>query len=378
MAQPTSGQWNVVQFLETLNFFGEVPFLGSIRWLQQMFDRSAVMSAPSLPEAAKSGNILVAGASTDLGKFFIEVLRQRRYPFQIWPADAAQSASLHASLAKLEPECCNNISAIFVCDNIPAAELIQPLQPLCCLDPFPQVTHRLFDFNQPAAEIQRLWGALDDVVMGGVSTGGLYLGQGVATFAGNVSTANSGGFSSVRTKDFEPPFDLSSWQGIRLLVKGDGQRYKFILRDRQGWDSLAYCQSFDTEAQSESIIYIPFAALRPTFRAKTVNDAAAFNPGSVYSFQVMLSKFEYDQALNPHFKAGAFELQIKNIDVYVHPAQLNLFYLGAQLSDVDSDLADGLPACISYQPIDLSQTSVEAAVDHGLARLEASFAQAGY
>ncbi|NEQ31002.1 MAG: hypothetical protein F6K04_08360, partial [Leptolyngbya sp. SIO4C5] len=58
MAQQSSGQWNLPQFLETLNFFGEVPFLGSIRWLQQMFDSSVEVSAQRLPaesEQARPG-----------------------------------------------------------------------------------------------------------------------------------------------------------------------------------------------------------------------------------------------------------------------------------------------------------------------------------
>jgi len=31
----------------------------------------------------------------------------------------------------------------------------------------------------------------------------------------------------------------------------------------------------------------------------------------------MLSKFEYDGGLNPHFRPGAFQLEIKTIKTYV-------------------------------------------------------------
>ncbi|MDY6783791.1 MAG: CIA30 family protein, partial [Cyanobacteriota bacterium] len=37
-----------------------------------------------------------------------------------------------------------------------------------------------------------------------------------------------------------------------------------------------------------------------------------------YSMQLMLSKFEYDGALNPQFTPGHFELQLESIKAYGH------------------------------------------------------------
>lgn len=50
-----------------------------------------------------------------------------------------------------------------------------------------------------------------------------------AVFAGEVKTSNSGGFVSVRTRNASPPLDLSSYDALRLRVKGDGNRYKFSM-----------------------------------------------------------------------------------------------------------------------------------------------------
>ncbi|MCW6035009.1 CIA30 family protein, partial [Spirulina subsalsa FACHB-351] len=174
----------------------------------------------------------------------------------------------------------------------------------------------LFDFRQPNDDLKASWGAVDDVVMGGVSASGIRCLEGRAIFAGNVSTANSGGFASVRNRNFDPPLDLSHYDGIQLRVKGDGQRYKLILRSEGRWDGVSYCYSFDTVAGDWITVSIPFRDLRPVFRAKTLTNVGEFDASRTYSFQIMLSKFEYDGALNPHFTAGGFSLEIATIQAY--------------------------------------------------------------
>lgn len=171
----------------------------------------------------------------------------------------------------------------------------------------------VFDFTQPQQSLNQIWGALDDVVMGGVSASGIESTPEGALFTGMVSTANSGGFASIRTRNFDPPLQLSRYQGLELTLKGDGQRYKFLLRDEDTWDSVAYSYSFDTEADQWVTVRIPFTDLIPVFRAKTVRDGRSLNTQRIWSLQLMLSKFEYDGALNPHFSPGTFRLLIKTI-----------------------------------------------------------------
>jgi len=152
--------------------------------------------------------------------------------------------------------------------------------------------------------------------MGGVSESSFRLVEGKAIFGGNVSTANSGGFASVRTRNFEPPLNLSGCEGIKLRVIGDGNRYKFFVRADSKWDGVGYCYSFDTQVNTPQEILIPFADFVPVFRAKSVKDAPPIDPSKIVSLQLMYSKFEYDGVLNPRFQPGNFQLQVEAIAAY--------------------------------------------------------------
>ena len=174
----------------------------------------------------------------------------------------------------------------------------------------------LFNFSQSQSNVKEIWGSLDDVVMGGVSQSLVEIDDSGLVFTGNVSTQNSGGFASIRTKNFSPGLNLSGFQGISLRVKGDGQRYKFFLRDSDGWDTVAYAISFDTLSDGWSTINLPFDQMRPVLRAKTLPSAVPLKLNQISSLQFMLSKFEYDGTLNPSFQAGKFNLVVSTIGLY--------------------------------------------------------------
>lgn len=191
----------------------------------------------------------------------------------------------------------------------------EPASTVTGTEPMPSIHRMIFNFTQSSSDISNIWGALDDVVMGGVSQSSIQLSAVGLVFSGTVSTANSGGFASVRTRNFEPAIDLSPFTGIELRVKGDGQRYKFMLRSETRWDGIAHCYSFDTEPDTWITIKIPFTEFIPVFRAKTV-DNAPLDPSRIHAMQLMLSKFEYDGALNPKFEPGFFQLQVESIQSY--------------------------------------------------------------
>ncbi|KAL5989740.1 hypothetical protein ACLOJK_010634 [Asimina triloba] len=190
---------------------------------------------------------------------------------------------------------------------------------------------------------QLVWGALDDVVMGGVSestfqidptgnekggpTGGhvlihlcLVFEGNLVVSAGTVSTANNGGFTSIRTRNFSVPEDLSAYDGLELRVKGDGCR--------TDWDTVGYTASFDTVKEQWQTICPPFSSLRPVFRARTVLDAPPFDPSKIISLRasffidpnassLIIPKFEYDGKLNPSFVEGAFQLPLSSVRAYI-------------------------------------------------------------
>lgn len=168
------------------------------------------------------------------------------------------------------------------------------------------------------------WGELDDVVMGGASSSQLVMQTGAgegggtaAVFKGVITTANNGGFTSVRTKNYDPPLDWGTYEGLELRLRGNGLRYKVTLRTNETWDGVGYNVSFDTTDGEWQTIRLPFSTFKPVFRAKSEPTAPPLDPSRVYSVQIMLSKFEYDGDLNPSFREGSFEVPFQYIKAYM-------------------------------------------------------------
>ncbi|HEY9675646.1 MAG TPA: CIA30 family protein [Waterburya sp.] len=349
-------QWDAGRFVKTLTYFEVIPFLNC---LQRLFTGRATSQQESQSGEKRMGVIVVAGATGGVGKRVVRRLIERNYQVRALVRDAHKAREMLGDKVELfeaditipetlTPELMKDVSAVVCCTGV----RVQPVEgdtpnrekyyqgikfyrPEVVDSPeivdyqgiknLVQVAAQhlksageqlLFDFKNPSQEVKETWGAVDDVVMGGVSESSLRLIENAALFTGNVSTANSGGFVSVRTRNFNPPLNLAAYQGIELRVKGDGQRYKFILRCEAKWDGISYCYSFDTEKDRSIDVRIPFEALIPVFRAKTLQNAPPFDSSQVYALQLMLSKFEYDGALNPHFRPGGFALQVETIKAY--------------------------------------------------------------
>lgn len=159
------------------------------------------------------------------------------------------------------------------------------------------------------------WGPLDDVVMGGASKSDIKPGElFTGVWNGFVTTANNGGFAGIRTQLFSRPKDMSSCRGFVLRVRGDGNRYKFIIRDDDSWNGIAWSFSYDTTPGKSSEIKIPISSFVPTRFAKSVD--GTLNSNNLCAFQMTHSKFEYDGKLNPKFKEGPFSLEIEYIGTY--------------------------------------------------------------
>lgn len=314
MTTKKQSQWDAARLLTTLNYFGEIPFVGSFRWLQQLLGQNGAI--PGVKVSAMKTKIAVVGAEdAQLVEWLQEQLGSSANLifYELQPESASERQQTDALPGDLK-DIIRTIDTVVVSSATKYLNLMSDLIS-CCQENSEFAYQSVFDFSLAGSDLSA-WGALDDVVMGGVSQGSFFKREQWAVFAGNVSTDNSGGFSSVRTKNFDPPFDFSGWRGMRMRVLGDGQRYKFILRNRGDWDSPAYIYGFDTLADEWIDVSVPFAEMVPTFRAKSVPDAPAFDPAHVYSIQLMLSKFEYDRRLNPEFVPGPFELGVREIGVY--------------------------------------------------------------
>jgi uncharacterized protein YbjT (DUF2867 family) len=353
MVEQQKGQWDGGRFLKTLAYFGVVPFIGNISWIQNL------LGIGTKQPQQKPNIILVVGATGGVGKRVVKRLQQRGITVRCLVRDIKRARTILGNNVELieadltipetlTPAIFQDVTAIICCSgtkvqpvegdtpnrekyyqgikfylpevvDVPELVEYQGIQNLIHAVP---VTLKkagdkiLFDFTKLTEEIKEIWGALDDIVMGGISESSLKLIPDGGLFTGYVSTANSGGFVSIRTRNFEPALDLSDYQGIELRVKGDGKRYKFIIRCNDGWDSVGYCYSFDTVYNIPITIRIPFTELIPVFRAKTINDGKPFDSSQVFSLQLMLSKFEYDGGLNPKFQPGLFQLEIESIKAY--------------------------------------------------------------
>ncbi|MEY3867247.1 MAG: hypothetical protein RLZZ338_1138 [Cyanobacteriota bacterium] len=353
MTDNKTPQWDAGRFFQTLAYFGVIPFVGNIPWFQQLLG-TRINSKMDKPK-----RILVAGATGGVGKRVVRRLLEKGYQVRSLVRDLKRAQQMLGNNIEFVegditiPETLtslvtNDIDAVICCTGT----RVQPVEGdtptrekyyqgikfyLPEVVDVPEIVEYqgvknlvnatrnslmkaqdqiIFDFTQPSPEFKENWGSLDDVVMGGVSESSIRLINKTALFSGYVSTQNSGGFVSARSRNFTPPLNIGKYQGIELRVKGDGKRYKLIIRSEDKWDGLGYCYSFDTVYNIWMSVIIPFDQLIPVIRAKTVKNAAPFDPTHITSFQLMHSKFEYDGALNPKFEAGIFQLEIESIKAY--------------------------------------------------------------
>lgn len=155
----------------------------------------------------------------------------------------------------------------------------------------------LFDFKQ-TTDISD-WRVVDDVVMGGRSSGVFSLNkEGNGVMQGTVSLENNGGFSSVRYSMQKKNVD--AFRKVKLLLKGDGKQYQLRIKTNAN-DYYSYVASFNT-TNEWTTIEIPFDKMYPSFRGQTL-DAPNY-PGK---------QIEEIAFLIGNKKEEAFKLEIKSI-----------------------------------------------------------------
>jgi hypothetical protein len=379
MAETKNRGWNFARFWKTLTFFDIIPFTSC--WRRLLNSRPLKKNF----EFLNNMQILVIGADNDLGEQVIACLLNNGYSVttlveegQVFPnLPIDRLAIWEGNLSNphsLKPEMLQNTIAVIDCVVTPVETTkLNNLVDFVAQHRQSTTDKLIFDFTNPSNDLKEIWGALDDVVMGGVSTSNLHFSDNRGMFAGIVSTDNNGGFASIRTRNFTPPLNLSNYEGIELRVTGDGKRYKFITRCEGKWDGIGYCYSFDTIDNFPTTIIIPFADLVPVFRAKTVPEADNFDSSRVYSMQLMLSKFEYDGGLNPKFEPGSFGLQIEYIKAYGGKKQTQFIVasLTNETSTIESVKQILVSSGLTYQIISSNETSPESSKSIALRCLKA-------
>ncbi|XP_051128664.1 protein HIGH CHLOROPHYLL FLUORESCENCE PHENOTYPE 173, chloroplastic [Andrographis paniculata] len=365
-SQSGKQSWDIGRFLKTLYFYNGPP--SPAKFFEFLVEK---LSGPSPSEAAKEmatdGIILVAGATGGVGRRVVDLLRRKGSAVRVLVRNEEKARSMLGQdvdlvvgditkASTLLPEYFKGVRKVINAasvivgpkegdtpDRAKYSQGIRFFEPEIKGDS-PEMVEFIGMKNMINAvkdtvglESGKLlfgfegnlsrdlpWGALDDVVMGGVSESTFQIDPSggendkpTGVFRGVVSTANNGGFASIRTKNFSTPEDLSAYDGLELRVKGDGRRYKLIVRTSREWDTVGYTVGFDTVKDQWQTIRLPFSSLSPVFRARTVPDAPPFNPSEIVSFQLMFSKFEYDGKLNPTFVEGPFQLPVSTVRAYL-------------------------------------------------------------
>uniref|UniRef100_A0A7S0XHU6 NAD(P)-binding domain-containing protein n=1 Tax=Erythrolobus madagascarensis TaxID=708628 RepID=A0A7S0XHU6_9RHOD len=188
-------------------------------------------------------------------------------------------------------------------------------------------TQYLFDFTKNGGAAASRFSPLDDVIMGGVSasrmdrdpisSGGLG-----AAFTGYVSLDQNGGFCQARAQ-WSPssPLNLVGYDGIELVVRGDGRRYKVNLKNTAE-PEFVFQASFDTIKGERLRVRLPFSDFLPTKRGKLAytdgssmySDTLALD--SITAFSLVVSKIETGGMTNSAFAPGEFKLELESISAF--------------------------------------------------------------
>jgi hypothetical protein len=124
----------------------------------------------------------------------------------------------------------------------------------------------LFDFDKDCVISD--WEVVDDVVMGGRSSGNININQsGNAVFHGMVSLENNGGFSMVRYQFKQK--DITNYSSIAIRLEGDGKPYQFRVKSNKK-HPYSYIHHFRTSGTWQTI-EIPLMEMVPFYRGKKLD-----------------------------------------------------------------------------------------------------------
>jgi monofunctional biosynthetic peptidoglycan transglycosylase len=142
------------------------------------------------------------------------------------------------------------------------------------------------------------WAPVNDAVMGGRSASTFLPSDGGAAFAGEVSFENGGGFASVRTGSRRWP--TGGARGFTLVVRGDGQRYRFTLR---GDDEAIQYQAGFVAPADWSTVELALADFVPRHRGRSLANAPPLRAEDIRTLGFLIADRQ----------AGPFRLEIASI-----------------------------------------------------------------
>lgn len=126
----------------------------------------------------------------------------------------------------------------------------------------------VFDFNKKC-DLSN-WYIVDDVVMGGRSSGFLEVDRdGHGVFDGKISLRNNGGFSSLRYQFKKKK--VQDYEKLLIYVKGDGKKYQIRIKENIN-DYFSYIAKIKTTKSWETI-EVDLKSMYPVFRGRRLNQS---------------------------------------------------------------------------------------------------------
>jgi hypothetical protein len=140
----------------------------------------------------------------------------------------------------------------------------------------------IFDFSKDTNISS--WKIIDDVVMGGKSSGNFIINtDGNGVFFGEVSLENNGGFSSVRHQFSQKV--IKGFTKIKIRLKGDGNQYQLRIKKNTN-DYYSYVATFSTLKTWETVeVFV--AEMQPKFRGRALN-MTNFSEDSIEEIAILI------------------------------------------------------------------------------------------
>lgn len=160
----------------------------------------------------------------------------------------------------------------------------------------------MIDFTQ-ASEHQK-WSAINDNVMGGISTGGIVYDGEHSLFKGELSLKNNGGFSSINRslESLNPAVN-----NVELSFVGDGRTYQLRFTTWKDGYRTNYKHSFETSKGEQLKKVFRLEDFQAVFRGRLLNNAPELKARDIKQFGFLIA----DKQPSP-FELKLIQIQFKS------------------------------------------------------------------
>ena len=187
----------------------------------------------------------------------------------------------------------------------------------------------MFNFDAEPEATAALWERIDDVVMGGVSSSKIVVGDGGAEWRGIVRT-DGGGFCGTRTAALDAPLDLSNADGVYVdaILTSDAdvarRAWKLTLRTAASRSEIVYSAEWAPRGPDGvgGPTFVPFSDFKLVRGPRIVEGAPPLNAtqcANVYGFGLTLSRFgaaSVNMTEVENFRDGPFAVKLNAVGVY--------------------------------------------------------------